>query len=139
MMPLFLLSAGCSLRIVILYYFPPRNRARNWHVRDRIFEKQGNGREWPTNCRLPSRASAAASSPVAAGAASLQYRVTLGLAALVTRPRVNLTRYHGVFAPNSTLRARIVPGKPRNNRLCEYPSTGSVLTGCTTPRPSGSP
>ena len=35
------------------------------------------------------------------------------LAALVPRPRVNLTRYHGVFAPNSKLRARLVPGKPR--------------------------
>jgi hypothetical protein len=38
------------------------------------------------------------------------------LAALVPRPRVNQTRYHGVFAPNSTLPARIVPGKPRKNR-----------------------
>ncbi len=27
------------------------------------------------------------------------------LAALVPKPRVNLTRFHGVFAPNSTLRA----------------------------------
>ena len=34
------------------------------------------------------------------------------LAALVPRPRVNLTRYHGVFAPNSKLRPRLVPGKP---------------------------
>ena len=31
------------------------------------------------------------------------------LAALVPRPRVNLIRYHGVFAPNSKLRRRIVP------------------------------
>lgn len=31
------------------------------------------------------------------------------LAALVPRPRVNLTRYHGVFAPNSNFRACIVP------------------------------
>lgn len=38
------------------------------------------------------------------------------LAALVPRPRVNLTRYHGVFAPNSKLRARIVPGKPLKAR-----------------------
>jgi hypothetical protein len=35
------------------------------------------------------------------------------LAALAPRHRVSLTRYHGVFAPNSTLRAQIVPGKPR--------------------------
>ena len=32
------------------------------------------------------------------------------------RPRVNLTRYHGVFAPNSKLRAKLVPGKPRKKR-----------------------
>jgi hypothetical protein len=31
------------------------------------------------------------------------------LAALVPRPRVNLTRFHGVFAPNHRLRAQIVP------------------------------
>lgn len=34
------------------------------------------------------------------------------LAALVPSPGVNLTRYHGVFAPNHRLRARIVPGNP---------------------------
>ncbi len=33
------------------------------------------------------------------------------LAALVPRPRVNLIRYHGMFAPNSKLRRRIVPAK----------------------------
>lgn len=33
------------------------------------------------------------------------------LAALVPRPRVNLTRYHGVFAPNSKYRALITPAK----------------------------
>ena len=31
------------------------------------------------------------------------------LAALVPRPRVHLTRYHGVFAPHSALRAQITP------------------------------
>ena len=35
------------------------------------------------------------------------------LAALVPRPRANLTRYHGVLAPNCTLRKAIVP--TRNN------------------------
>ena len=34
------------------------------------------------------------------------------LAALVPRPRVNLTRFHGLFAPNSRLRARITPTRP---------------------------
>jgi len=33
------------------------------------------------------------------------------LAALVPRPRVNLTRYHGVLAPNSKFRARVTPAK----------------------------
>ena len=31
------------------------------------------------------------------------------LAALVPRPRVNLTRFHGVFAPNSRWRTQITP------------------------------
>ena len=33
------------------------------------------------------------------------------LAALVPKPRVNLTRYHGVFAPNSSHRAKVTPAK----------------------------
>src|SRR5262249_17465321 len=31
------------------------------------------------------------------------------LASLVPSPRVNLTRFHGVFAPNACLRSKIVP------------------------------
>ena len=33
------------------------------------------------------------------------------LSALVPKPRVNLTRFHGVFAPHSQHRARITPAK----------------------------
>ncbi len=33
------------------------------------------------------------------------------LAALVPKPRVNLTRFHGVFAPNSQYRVRVTPAK----------------------------
>ena len=33
------------------------------------------------------------------------------LVALVPKPRVNLTRYHGIFAPNSRHRARVTPAK----------------------------
>src|SRR5690606_34811277 len=33
------------------------------------------------------------------------------LAALVPKPRVNLTRFHGVFAPNSLYRMTITPAK----------------------------
>ena len=35
----------------------------------------------------------------------------VALPALVPRPRVNLTRYHGVFAPNSTHRSQVTPAK----------------------------
>ena len=34
------------------------------------------------------------------------------LAALVPRPRLHLIRFHGVLAPNATLRPQIVPGGP---------------------------
>ena len=34
------------------------------------------------------------------------------LAALVPKPRVNLTRFHGVFSPNSKLRKLVVPRQP---------------------------
>ena len=33
------------------------------------------------------------------------------LAALVPKPRVNLTRFHGLFAPNSKLRVQVTPSK----------------------------
>jgi hypothetical protein len=33
------------------------------------------------------------------------------LAALIPNPRVNLTRFHGVFAPNSKYRAEVTPAK----------------------------
>ena len=33
------------------------------------------------------------------------------LVSLVPKPRVNLTRFHGVFAPNSTYRALVTPAK----------------------------
>ena len=36
------------------------------------------------------------------------------LAALVPKPRVNLTRFHGVFSPRSKLREYVVPGKPED-------------------------
>ena len=33
------------------------------------------------------------------------------MAALVPRPRLHLIRFHGVLAPNATLRSQIVPGE----------------------------
>ncbi len=44
------------------------------------------------------------------------------LVALVPRPRVNLTYYNGVFAPNSKYRARVTPakrGKSRKISACD--------------------
>ena len=35
------------------------------------------------------------------------------LVALVPRPRLHLTRFHGVLAPNAGLRAAVVPGPVR--------------------------
>tara|TARA_B110001450_G_scaffold163463_1_gene152392 strand:+ start:276 stop:1241 length:966 start_codon:yes stop_codon:yes gene_type:complete len=43
------------------------------------------------------------------------------LAALVPKPRVNLTRFHGVFAPNSKHRGQITPAK-RGKKLDPKPS-----------------
>ena len=45
------------------------------------------------------------------------------LAALVPQRRVNLTRYHGVFAPNSRLRPRVTPARrnPRDNDQTDTP------------------
>jgi hypothetical protein len=38
------------------------------------------------------------------------------LAALVPKPRVNLTRFHGVFAPNSKHRVDVTPAKRSKGR-----------------------
>ena len=46
------------------------------------------------------------------------------LVALVPKPRVNLTRFHGVFAPNSKYRARVAParrGKRKKSCLAVSP------------------
>ncbi len=53
------------------------------------------------------------------------------LAALVPRPRVNLTRFHGVFAPNSRWRARITParrGKPSATAHTTEPQKRHAMT-----------
>jgi hypothetical protein len=50
------------------------------------------------------------------------------LAALVPKPMVNLTRFHGVFAPNSKHRAAVTPAKrvkgnkPSATATCEAPA-----------------
>ncbi len=47
------------------------------------------------------------------------------LAALVPKPRVNLTRFHGVFAPNSAHRARVTP-----IMWCKGKKTSTNALGC---------
>jgi hypothetical protein len=49
------------------------------------------------------------------------------LVALVPKPRKNLTRYHGVFSPNSQLRKKIVPkqaiqGEAEHSAKCQFGS-----------------
>ena len=41
------------------------------------------------------------------------------LVALVPKPRVNLTRFHGVFAPNSKYRARVTPAQRGKGQTIE--------------------
>jgi len=48
-------------------------------------------------------------------------------APLIPTPRVNLTRFHGVFAPNCRLRAQIVPGKPQSECPCKGASGPSEV------------
>lgn len=42
-------------------------------------------------------------------------------AALVPRPRLNLTRFHGIFAPNFKHRHQIVPRRPRGRLDSDKP------------------
>jgi hypothetical protein len=48
------------------------------------------------------------------------------LAALVPKPRVNLTRFHGVFSPNSKLREYVVPQKPLEEQENPKPKAYSM-------------
>ena len=48
------------------------------------------------------------------------------LAALVPRPRLHLTRFHGVLAPNAKLRAKVVPEPAREQAQAEDTCTHSA-------------
>lgn len=50
------------------------------------------------------------------------------LAALVPLPRINLTRYHGVFAPNSQHRAHVTPGKRGKGKPSQHPDEAEPST-----------
>jgi hypothetical protein len=48
------------------------------------------------------------------------------LAALVPKPRVNLTRFHGVFAPNSKHRVQVTPARRGKGSQPKAPDEASV-------------
>ncbi len=50
------------------------------------------------------------------------------LVALVPKPRVNLTRFHGVFAPNSTHRVQVTPAKRGKGNKVKVPNESPDLT-----------
>ena len=43
------------------------------------------------------------------------------LVSLIPKPRVNLTRFHGVFAPNSKYRAQVTPAKRGRGKKVKIP------------------
>ncbi len=50
------------------------------------------------------------------------------LAALVPRPRLHLTRFHGVLAPNAKLRSKVVPkGGQKAEHTCEHAAHSAPL------------
>jgi len=51
------------------------------------------------------------------------------LAALIPRPRLNLTRYHGVLAPNAKLRSQIIPQPPEDSTDGDVKDTAAIA--CT--------
>ena len=53
------------------------------------------------------------------------------LAALVPKPQVNLTRFHGVFSPRSKLREHVVPRTPENESQENSPSARSKAYSMT--------
>lgn len=55
------------------------------------------------------------------------------LAALVPTPRMQLTRYHGVFAPHSNYRAAVTPAQ-RGRGAAPPPVYGADPTKPSTPR-----
>ena len=60
------------------------------------------------------------------------------LAALIPKPRVNLTRFHGVFAPNSKWREQVTPAKrgktkklPEKEGSEKSPAEHHIVMNCT--------
>jgi hypothetical protein len=53
------------------------------------------------------------------------------LAALVPPPRAHLTRFHGVFAPNASLRSQLTPSGRGEKSATDVESTGASPDECT--------
>ena len=66
--------------------------------------------QWHHTCHIRATGFYVQDVRYAAGAGSAGAALSR-LVALVPKPRVNLTRFHGVFAPNSKYRARVTPAK----------------------------
>lgn len=49
------------------------------------------------------------------------------LAALIPKPRINLTRFHGVFAPNSKHRVQVTPARRGKGKKPKAPETSSDI------------
>jgi hypothetical protein len=63
-------------------------------------------RQWVLSFPFPLRFLFASQPAVMGKVLAIVYHTISRLVALVPKPRVNLTRFHGVFAPNSKYRAR---------------------------------
>ena len=50
------------------------------------------------------------------------------LVALVPKPRVNLTRFHGIFAPNSKYRVLVTPAKRGRGKKVKTPDEAQDQT-----------
>jgi hypothetical protein len=61
------------------------------------------------------------------------------LVALVPKPRANLTRFHGVFAPNSAHRAQVMPAKRGNGKRACWSSSASPSAAKRPPAPASIP
>lgn len=68
-------------------------------------------RQWVLSVPFPLRFLFASNPKAMTGAQGCAGTAISRLVALVPRPRVNLTRFHGVFAPNSKYRVQITPAK----------------------------
>ena len=56
------------------------------------------------------------------------------LLALVPRPRVNLTRFHGVFAPHSKYRVLVTPTRRCKSKMVKTPEQTQDQTPAERPR-----